>query len=147
MKSTARTCLLVVLVVLGIGLIISCVSLVLGIGLFSGFDRSGLRIGWTEITGLNRKRCTYRYFSGREYQRFRADDGETVTLDYEADVERGSLTIRIEDPDDRQIWVESMDEDDEGAFEFTAEKSGIYTMIVVGNETRGSFEIEWDLEQ
>ena len=118
--------------------------LALAVGLFAGCGRSGLRIGWTEMTGLDRKRCTYRYFSGREIQRFRADAGETVAFDYEAEVTKGSLAIRIEGPDDVEVWQARLDADDEGVFEFTAETSGRYTVVVLGDETGGGFEIEWD---
>ncbi len=145
MNVTKRSCLIIVLVVLGVGALAVCASLALGMGLYAGADRGGLRIGWVEITGLARKRCTYRYFSGREIQRFRVDAGETVELDYEVEVEKGALTIRIEDPDNDQVWQKRMSEDDEGIFEFVAEKPGTYTIVVLGDGTRGSFEIEWDI--
>jgi hypothetical protein len=120
------------------------VLLALAVGLFAGCGRSGLRIGWTEMSGLDRKRCTYRYFSGREIQGFRADAGETVELDYEARVTKGTLAIRIEDPNDVEVWQARLDADDEGSVEFTAETSGRYTVVVLGDETRGGFEVEWD---
>jgi hypothetical protein len=116
----------------------------LALGLFAGCGRSGLRIGWTEMTGLDRKRCAYRYFSGRELQRFRADAGETVQIDYEVEVEKGALAIRVEDPDAGEVWQTRFVADDEGTVEFDAETTGRYTVVVLGDETRGRFEIEWD---
>jgi hypothetical protein len=92
---------------------------------------------------------TYRYrmFNGRLTRRVNADTGAVLIVDYGAEVEEGTLDMRILNPDDEPVWEETFDQGEDVASSVQVEmgQQGRYKLIVEGHQTRGRFEIEWEV--
>lgn len=126
--------------------IVVAVSLLTVVGLMVGCGRSDLRVGWLETSGLRHKTARYRSFDGLERASFRAQSGETIELDYEVEVERGTLTLTLTDPDGEPLWEETFQEDAADALRLSAPQSGRYRLRIEGDSTQGAFDISWQTE-
>ena len=76
----------------------------------------------------------------------RADAGEMLVLQYAAEVNKGSLGIMVETPDDEMLWHVSLDEDTEDMADFPVEQDGRYSIVVRADGTAGSFDLTWRVE-
>jgi hypothetical protein len=109
--------------------------------------QSGVRRGWVENNVGNRYTARYNQFNGRQTDRFRAEAGQTLEVAYDMRVEEGSLSLDLEDPDGNIIWHIAFPEDESGSVSFDLEDTGRYRWVVVGDQTAGSFELEWELSE
>jgi methionine-rich copper-binding protein CopC len=107
---------------------------------------SSLKKGWVETSGLRHANVRYHYFNGVEQMSFRASEGDDIQLDFEVQVEEGSLRIKLEGPDGNEVWSKSYQEDAEGSASMIAPEKGRYHLRVAGEETEGGYEISWDVE-
>jgi major membrane immunogen (membrane-anchored lipoprotein) len=128
-------------------LIFGVIIMILVGTLVAGCGSSSVKIGWSASDTLKRKQAKYVTFDGQEKKNFRVQSGETIHMEWEVTVEKGSLTIELQDPDQETRWKESYPEDSEGSFTLTAEKSGLYTLRILGESTGGSYDIQWKIEQ
>lgn len=108
---------------------------------------STTKIGWVEMNYGNDFEASYQLFDGEERERIQLDAGDTFSLSYEVDVEDGALTIQFIDPDGDAVWEETFLESEENVFDFTAEASGRYSLIVAGDNAEGSFDFSWDISE
>lgn len=102
------------------------------------------KVGWVGTNIGNTFRASYQRFDGREMERIRLDAGESFTLSYEVEVDDGSLTLQILEPGGDLVWEETYLEDADSTFDFTAENSGRYAIRIEGDQTQGSFELNWE---
>jgi len=120
--------------------------------------RSSLRIGWLESGGPRHKTARYRTFSGVERASFRVEEGQTVEIDYEINVEKGTLTLSVTDPDGEIVWEETFEEavgdGGEPELSFRGEhalepvaQTGRYKLRIEGDRTGGSFDLSWEVRQ
>lgn len=107
---------------------------------------SSLKKGWVETSGLRHTNVRYHYFNGVEQMSFRAAEGDEIQLDFEVQVEEGSLRIKLEGPDGNEVWSKSYQEDAEGSASMNAPEKGRYHLRVAGEETEGGYEISWGVE-
>ena len=126
-------------------------------GLFVGCGaRSSLRIGWLESGRPGHVTARYRTFSGVERKSFRAKKNEAVEIDYEVEVEKGTLTLSVVDPDGETVWEETFEETqgDGGASrtsfsgDYALEpvpQAGRYKLRIEGDQTGGRFDVSWDV--
>lgn len=70
---------------------------------------------------------------------------DTFSLEYEAEVEKGSLLLQVENSQEQVIWQKRVTEGESTDEEFELEvgKSGAYTIAVVGNGAGGRYELAW----
>ena len=108
---------------------------------------STTKIGWVEMNYGNDFEASYQLFDGEERERIQLDAGDTFSLSYDVDVEDGALSVQFLDPDGNARWEETFLEDAADVFEFTAEASGRYSLIVTGDNTEGSFDFSWDVSE
>ena len=108
---------------------------------------STTKIGWVEMNYGNDFEASYQLFDGEERERIQLDAGDTISLSYELNVEDGALTIQFVDPDGDTVWEETFLEDEENVFDFTAEASGRYSLVVAGDNAEGSFDLTWDISE
>jgi hypothetical protein len=87
---------------------------------------------------------SYSSFSGDEVGTSSLDADEILTVDYQAEVEEGTLSIRVEDPDGEVLQSNTMQQDDSGTWTVTAPEEGDYHIVVEGDDASGSFDVEWD---
>lgn len=119
----------------------------LTIAMLVGCARSTIKIGWSGTSRPGVKAYSYTTFNGREKSTFRAEEGEMIVLDYEVTVDKGSLTLRVENPDGESLWEESFEEDGEDSVEISVDTSGRHQIVIVGNDTGGSFDLSWEIEE
>jgi methionine-rich copper-binding protein CopC len=119
------------------------VALLTVAGLTVGCGRSSLKIGWRETSGLRHKTARNSSFSGVERASFRAQADETVELDYEVEVEKGTLALSLMDPEGEPLWEETFQEDAADVLSFSAPQSGRYELRIEGSSTEGAFDVSW----
>jgi hypothetical protein len=71
--------------------------------------------------------------------------GQTVVLQYEAEVRGGELLITLENPDGRIVWEASLHGDGSDVVEYVAEERGQHTVLVERQDTAGSFALSWEV--
>jgi hypothetical protein len=104
------------------------------------------KVGWVGMNVGNEMKASYRLFDGPQTSTIHLDVGEEVTLSYEVVVDSGALSLTLSDPDRQVIWVEVFESDEVGGFSFETELDGRYTLTTTGEETQGSFDILWEIE-
>ena len=104
---------------------------------------SRTQVGWVATNIGDTFEASYQRFDGQEVETYQLESGESFSLSYEIEVDKGSLTLELVDPEDQLVWEESFSEDAEDVFEFTPETSGRYRLLVIGDDTQGSFELNW----
>jgi len=122
-------------------LVLTMGSMLVGCG-----ARSSLRIGWLEAGGPGHKEARYRLFSGLERASFRAQAGETIGLDYDVDVEKGTLAMTLIDPDGDALWARTFEEDVEDSVRIDVPQDGRFRLRIEGESTGGGFKIAWRVE-
>lgn len=115
--------------------------------LVSACSTSSIRIGWSCTNGINEFDCKYREFTGREIEEIDLNADDTVEIMYDVEVESGILVIQIEDPEGEIVWKIEQVDNYSDEVTLPADEKGRYRMIVEGQETQGSFLIEWDIEE
>lgn len=113
------------------------------VGLAIGCGRSSLKVGWRETSGLRHKTARYSSFSGVERASFRAQADETIELDYEVDVEKGTLALSLIDPDGEPLWEETFEDEATDTLRLNAPQSGRYQLRIEGDSTGGGFDVSW----
>ena len=111
-------------------------------GCFSGAGTARLQcdIVAEEGVGGNQR------FDGVERMSFRAEKGDKIQLDFDLQVEEGSLAINLEDPDGNQVWSMTYQEDAQESASLNAPQNGRYYLRVEGEAAEGGYEIGWDVE-
>lgn len=125
MKKLILFLTLIVLIILA-----ACSSSNVKIG-FVGTDQDGL-IDYQFVS-----------FSGHEKQAIVLEEGDNLVINYEIDIEKGSLEITLLDIDKNPIKTIFTDECISDRIEFNCEESGRYILDVKGNKAKGSFKITW----
>lgn len=120
--------------------------LVMGLVLIGCTGRTTLKRGWVETSGFSHLNVRYNYFDGIESRSFRAGEGEDIDLQAEVDVEEGTLTIRLLDPNGDSIWEESTSEDAQFSLSVEAERKGRYKLVMEGETAEGGFELDWEIK-
>jgi hypothetical protein len=108
---------------------------------------SRTQVGWIEMNYGNTFEASYRLFDGEERERIQIDAGDTLSLSYDLNVKDGALSLQFVNPDGDTLWEETFLEDGEGVFDFTAEASGRYTLVVAGDNTEGNFDLSWEISE
>jgi hypothetical protein len=91
-------------------------------------------------------RAFYAAFSGTKVRTVQAGSGESLVVEYGAIVNRGTLTVSVEDPDGGVPWSVTLDKDAEDAVALPLEQPGRYALVVRGEDTAGSFHLTWRVE-
>ena len=117
--------------------------LVMLVGLLVGCDQSGVRVGWVEASSPGHVKAEYAQFTGTETRTVLAQPGETLYLEYDAKVDRGSLHLEVDNPYGETIWCTSLCEDCGETKELPVKEAGCYTISIRGEATEGSFDLKW----
>jgi len=108
---------------------------------FTGCTR---KLMWSGNSAGDHIRATYMRFTGTEKKVIRLDEGDTLAIDYQSEVNEGTLTLTITDPEGNE--VASLTADTEGMQNIDAPESGKYTLWIMGEKTNGNFRINWSVE-
>ena len=104
------------------------------------------KVGWVGINYGNKMKASYKLFDGPQSSSLVLDVGDQVALSYDVMVESGALTLTLTDPAREVVWQEIFEYDGSGVFTFIASEDGRYILTTFGQETRGSFDLTWDIE-
>lgn len=107
---------------------------------------STVEMGMVETSGLNNTEARFETLRGRKVQQERLDAGETMILDYAVTVDKGTLTLLVEDPAGEVVWQTAVTDSAADQVEIVANEAGQYDIVVEGDDAGGSYELEWTPE-
>lgn len=110
---------------------------------FNPNTRSGVQIGWIEHSGSDYIDAKYTKFSGSLAKKVKFNKGDVVTFHHEREVIDGNLSLVLLDSEGKTIVEFEPNKKDE-VIEIT--KPGKHTVKVIGEDTKGSFNINWEVE-
>jgi hypothetical protein len=122
--------------------------LLLGLGLTLVSCRSQLTCrGCVENVTPGHVDYRYQYFDGSFTRTVNAKAGQTLTLDYAVTVEEGILDMRAVNPGAEVVWQKTFDTGGNvtSSQQVSIQQSGRYRLVVDGHQTRGSFQIDWQV--
>jgi hypothetical protein len=107
---------------------------------------SRVEIGMVETGGLNSTRARFQTFTGNKIWREALEEGDALSLKYEADVEKGLLILQVENPDDEVVWERELEEGDSVGddVQLNAAQDGTYIIIVQSDGAGGNYSLAWD---
>jgi hypothetical protein len=116
------------------------------IALLAGCGQSRLQVGMMENHLPGRWEARYTTLIGTREDTVRADAGQTLTLDYDVKVEKGTLSITVTNPERKALWQVSLQEGEKDRIQLDLDQDGRYTIAVDGDSAGGSFDLSWGLE-
>jgi NADPH:quinone reductase-like Zn-dependent oxidoreductase len=122
------------------------ISIILLAGLLAACEADRVAVGMRETNLPGQWQATYTTFSGTKVDTFRADAGQSLVLDYETEVDKGSLSIQVENPDDEVLWDVAFDEGGADTIRVDLNQDGRYAIVLKGEDAGGSWDLEWELE-
>jgi hypothetical protein len=124
-------------------------ALLLGALVLCGCSRSSgpeLRLQWMGTSGSDEMVYQYATFTGSEEGAVRVEAEETVVLAYAATVDKGVLAFEVQSPSTETMWETTLTGSiDEQQVELTLPEAGVYTILAIGEETGGSFDLSWSV--
>jgi len=125
--------------------ILLAVSVLLAFGLLSGCKQSSVAIGWVASQRPGHWEASYTTFTGSKIASVPTDAGEALTLEYTAEVDKGSLIIEVQDPDDEVLWDVTLRENAAEIIELRLDQDGRHAIVVRGDDAGGSFVLSWEV--
>lgn len=122
-------------------IIMSILLVFLSLVILTGCDNniallySGSNIG-NKING------SYKLFTGTRSKTINIEKGKTILIDYSSEVNKGELTMKIFDSDEK-VALE-LDTNTSGSKELKSKNGGKYELIITGSKSDGNFSIKWD---
>jgi hypothetical protein len=87
----------------------------------------------------------YARFQGMKAAHFQMASGERVTLFYDVKIEHGELAVFLKDPNQLTVWENTFREDAAETITFKPQLAGTYHLLIEGKNTRGGFDIQWNV--
>ena len=128
-----------------VALVVGALALLLMISLLVGCGSSTVKVGWVGSSDPGDIGYRYTTFDGVERKTFRAEAGQTIGLDYDVTAEKGTLVLKVVDPDGKVIWEETFREDTADTVTLTAPQNGFHTIRIEGQAAGGGFDISWSV--
>jgi hypothetical protein len=119
-------------------------TMVVLVGLMVGCSQGAVRLGWVETSSPGHFKATYGEFTGTETLTVLAQPGETLYLEYDAEVGGGSLCLEVDDLYRETVWCVSLCEDCRETKALSVNRAGCYTISVQGEATEGGFDLRWE---
>ncbi len=106
-------------------------------------DKKLLFVGSNSNT-KNKIEASYRLFTGTEEKKISLKNGETLVIDYQSEVEKGELSVKLYDPDDQLL--QDLSTNKSGNENVEVSKDGMYRLEITGDNTKGSYKITYKIE-
>lgn len=87
----------------------------------------------------------YKTFNGTKERKIKTDPGDTIVMDYDSSVKKGSLSLRLEGPDGSTMKDFPVGE--KSTIEVKSAYGGDYRVVVNGKNTGGSFSVSWKVKE
>jgi len=127
-------------------LLITLIFAVLMIGCNSNHSRnSDLRMN-IQFDQKGRITKHFTNFNGVEQGDLDIQNGQRISFDYEAALNKGNLAFKCLDPSGRVVWEKLLSGSASGTDEILCETPGKYTLLVQGHQSAGYFDLTWDVE-
>ena len=107
-------------------------------------EKEQTRDGWLDTHTANRIRASYDLFDGYEYGYINVETGQTIVIRYDAKVQSGNLRVKIESPWGENEWQQYIKRNSKREFNVEANSNGRYKVMIIGDETQGSFDVSWE---
>lgn len=118
--------------------------LIVSLFVLAGCGVSGINFGYAGTNRDGRMSYTYLSFNSSEKHTVELSAGDTLTLDIAAEVLEGNLVFKVLNPDNEEIWSLDTDEDVNQTAEVSVDESGLYNLVVEGDQTKGNFKLKWE---
>jgi hypothetical protein len=115
-------------------------------GLLPGCGNTTIEIGLVVTAEPGHWYASYETFSGTKTTSFEASNGQTITLTYDAALDKGTLEIRAEDPLRATIYDVYLHESTKATVQFLLYNPGTYYIVVKGSEASGSVDLNWQIQ-
>ena len=110
-----------------------------------GEGQSRLVVGMRENHFPGHWQASYTKLIGTKTDRFQAKAGETLNLGYDVQVDKGMLTLQVENPDDDVVWEVALESDEAESVEVNLEQDGRYALRITGEDTSGGWDLAWNV--
>jgi hypothetical protein len=103
--------------------------------------------GCVENVHPGHAKYSFQYFDGPFTRSVSAKNGQTLTLDYSANVDAGNLEMQIDNPAGTVVWQETFNTSANvtNSTQIDIQQNGGYKIIVDGHQASGSFQIDWQV--
>lgn len=128
--------------ILAIGLLL--LALTMGAcAFFEGVSR--LEVGMFERGGHNESNATFGTLRGSKRWSEQLEDGQSLEMEFAADLEKGGLTVRVVNPQEAVIWQYTVSEGESKQTSTMLEdlEAGRYQIEVIGKNAGGNYQLEW----
>ena len=86
---------------------------------------------------------TYQFFDGTKIKLISAKEGKTITINFASEVKEGELTMSILDSSNN--IVVNLEINTTGTKEINSDKNQKYRLVIRGTQTKGSFNVNWEI--
>jgi hypothetical protein len=106
-----------------------------------------VRVGYVGSNIGNHSDFSYTTFTGTDVNTFSVNDGETLTLNYDVEMDKGVLTISLlEKQSGNLVWDKSFETSEVDQVSFEDLASGKYQIYFEGQDAGGGYDVEWVIE-
>jgi|GEM_PF-2165306 len=126
------------------GVILLLGLVVLGIAGLTVWDALNYhRIGFAGTNIPGHMAASYQYLDDTVDSGLTVAADEMIVLEYELQTEEGQLLLEIQAPDGTTLM--RMEGNEAGRAEVEVPQAGTYRLVVQGDETRGAYDIHWEV--
>lgn len=103
------------------------------------------KVKWTEVQSGSTFTASFDFFDGKHEIPIRATEGQTITLSIEVTNQNGGgYGFHVLDEKDQYV---GMMEESEGKMKIHVQRTGIYRIVLTGDNLRGSFKVTWNIDE
>ncbi len=109
----------------------------------TGCQKGQIRDGWKGTTSPDGMDYQFVSFTGKQAHSIPIEANQKVLLYYDVHIEQGTVTITLGKPGLGTVWAKSFEQDAKDLVTLRVEQGAIYRLEVQGNNSRGSFQVNW----
>ena len=126
------------------GVVLLLGLVVLGIASLTVWDALNYRrMGFVGTNIPGHMAASYQYLDDTLDAGLTVAEDEMIVLEYELQTEAGQLLLEIQAPDGTALM--RMEGNEAGRAEIEVPQAGTYRLVVHGDETRGAYDIHWEV--
>jgi hypothetical protein len=108
--------------------------------------KSGVFEGWTSHGTETSSRASYSRFDGRLVRTRTFAAPAVVVFSYEAEIDRGTLTLKIKQPTDEVTTLATLNgRTNRGDVAFNVTRNGDHQILICGDNASGKYSIRWNV--
>lgn len=143
-KVTKKTSLVKPLSIIGgicIALFIALFGMVFVMGIASGTFDTNVSVGAIETSMGDHLKASFYYRIGNDHVKVRKQAGEELHLEGFINVEKGKITLTIEDPQEKVVYIQTYTENQELNHVMPITSDGKYKVMLKIEEAKGSYDL------